>query len=508
MAELKLTRERMQDASNIIIQFLRDAGYEGSLEDGTGLNDIVIKPNSLLRALMAQMVDRACAYQSLQKAYELRNEIGEDEFDAAVDCILSNWFVSRHDGKPSTGLIRLWFLQPPDFMQFRDGEKMGTVDNVPIVADGDQVFTQDSFATILNTTENQNEYYVDVTVRTTSNSTISPSDESDSTVNYTYSDIYYLRATVPGEFSAGTLLESSDDFIRRTEQVITTRELITSRAINTVLLENFSEIISLYVARHGSSEQLRDIVHFEDVDVHVGNKADIYISSAPLRMRMKVFADEDGNIDVGQLPAGTSVIAFIAAYDEEGNLLELDIKCEETHWCSRSYRPEALSVNASGAITLDLLTDTVLGLAHDFVYSAEQRVACYDPLVKHKFPLLLYPVLRVQLEDKKIDSTQAIKAAVIEYVEFTIANNQPWVASELVASVHVRVSNVKKIWLPLECQGYLYDPLTQKTHEIDVGNTFTIDADYSEAHSKQITGNTVQFYTDKNMVTVISDYTG
>lgn len=506
MPELKLTRERFQDATNIIIQFLRDSGYEGSLEDGTGLNDIVVKPNALLRALMAQMVDRACAYQSLQKAEELKDEIGDTEYNAAVDCILSNWFVSRRGGTPSKGVIRLWFMQPPDFVHFQDGESLGRVDGVAIVADGEQVFSPDKFSLIVNTTENNNEYYVDVAARTRDNSDINPQEDSDARVEYAFEDIYYLRATIPGDFSAGTLIESSEDFIRRTKEAITTRELITSRAINTVLMDNFSEILNVYVARHGSSEQLRDIVHFEDVDVHVGNKADIYISSTPMRIHMEVMADENGNIDIAQLPAGTSVIAFISARDASGNLLEMNIECEETHWCSRSYRPETLSVNANGPITLELLTDTALGLVHDFVYSEEQRVACYDPLVKHKFPLLLYPILKVHLTDAKIDSTSEIKSAVIEYLDYTVANGEPWVASELVASVHVRVPNVKKIWLPFECLGYIYDPLTQQTHEIIVGNTFSIDSDYAQAHSKQISGNTVQFYTDKDMITVMSDY--
>lgn len=506
MPDLKVTRERLEDATNIIIQYLRDAGFTGSLEDGTGLNDIVIKPNALLRVLMGQLVDRATAYQSLQKARELRSEIGEDEYAEAVDAILSNWFVTRHGGKPSTGIIRLWFLQPPDFMQFKNGQRMGTIDGAAIVADSDQVFIPDSFATILNTTENQNEYYVDVAVRTMSNSTIAPTDTGNSKIDYVYDDIYYLRATIPGEFLPGTLVESSDDFIRRTEQAITTRELITSRAINTVLLDNFSDIIRLYVARHGSGEQLRDIVHFEDVSVHVGNKADIYIASRPVRTQIKVQADEDGFIDVAQLPASSTIIAYLSARDADGHELHMEISAIETHWCSHGYRPVSLRVNATGQILLEILSDTVVSHVHEFVYSDRQRVACYDPLVKHMFPLLLYPVVEVELVDKKVDCAKSIKDAVLEYMDYAVANGLSWVASELVASVHVKVPNVGKIKLPLQCEGKIYDPLSCQTHIIDMGNAFNIDNNYDLPHSRQITGNTVQFYSDKNMISVLSDY--
>jgi hypothetical protein len=506
MAEFIVSQERVQDAVNVIVQFLRDAGYAGSLEDGTGLNDIVVKPSALLREMFAQMVDKASAYQSLQKALELKDVIGDDEYDAAVDCILSNWFVTRNGGKPSTGLVRLWFLQPPDFMQFQDGEAVGTVDGVSLVADGNQVFTESSFSCILNTTENQNEYYVDVAVKTAENSVITPSSTSGAEVSVQYNDIYYLRATLPGTFTPGVLVESSEDFIRRTGQAITTRELITARAINTVLLDSFSDIIRLYVARHGSREQLRDIVRFQGVSVHVGNKADIYIASSLAKQELTVFADENGDIDVAQLPAEVSVVAYISARDADGVALSFSVDCEEAVWCSARYIPKALHVEGQGAVSLTLLTDTVVGQVRDFVYSEEQRVACYDPMVKHMFPLVLRPVLNVELVDRSVDSVSAIKDAVLEYLDYVVVNAQPWVASELIASIHVRVENVKKILLPVACTGSIYDPLTKRNCDIEIGNKFTVGTDFAVRHSDQITDNTVQFYTDRDLITVVSDY--
>lgn len=505
MSDFRLSRERIEDASNIIIQFLRDSGYAGSLEDGTGLADTVVKPNAVLRALMSQIADKACAYQSLQKAQELRDDIGEEEYDAAVDCILSNWFVTRNEGKPSRGVLRMWFLQPLDYMHFDDGQSFGQIDGNQLVIDGEQLFTQDSFASVLNTTENQNEYYVDVAVRTSEYSTLAPTETSSSQINVPYSDIYYLRCTVPAAFVPGILVESTDDFINRTRQAITTRELITARAINTVLLDKFDEIIRLYVARHGSREQLRDIVQFQELAIHVGNKADIYIASSPQRQSLTLTADESGNIDTAQLPQSTSIISFLGARDAEGNSLELSLSVEESLWASHGYLPREILVEGSGAITVDVLTDTVIDRVHDFVFAENQRVACYDPLVRHMFPFLLYPELTVQLVNRKEDSTAAIKAAVLEYVSYIVRNSQPWVASEVVATVHVRVPNVKKINLPLACRGVIFDPLTSSFHELELGSTFSIGADYSRAHSYQISDSTVQFYSDAQMIQVTTD---
>ncbi len=505
MSDFKLSRERIEDASNVIIQFLRDSGYAGSLEDGTGLADTVVKPNAVLRALMAQLADKACAYQSLKKAQELRDDIGETEYDAAVDCILSNWFVTRNQGKPSRGIIRMWFLQPLDYMRFADGQAVGQINSQSLVANGEQIFTQDSFSLVLNTTENQNEYYVDVAVRTRDFSTIAPTETSNASLSVSYDDIYYLRSTVPSAFVPGILVESSADFIKRTEQAITTRELITARAINTVLLDKFDEIIRLYVARHGSREQLRDIVQFQERAVHVGNKADIYIASSLQRQTLALTADEAGNIDPAQLPQSCSVVAFLGAKDATGQPLELSIAVEESLCASHGYLPREIKVAGSGAVSLDLLTDTVIDRVHDFVFAESQRVACYDPLVRHCFPFLLYPELNVQLVNRKQDVTSQIKQAVLEYVDYIVRNSQPWVASELVASVHVRVPNVKKINLPLACRGVIFDPLTSKAHEMELDSTFSIGADYTKGHSWQISDSTVQFYTDAEMITVTTD---
>ena len=196
MSDLILSRERFDSAVNTIVQFLRDSGYSGSLEDGTGLHDVVIKPNAIIYDLFAQMVDRARAYQSLQKALELKDTIGQEDYDDAVDSILSNWFVTRNDGKPSYGRIRLWFLQPVDFLHYRDGQSVGTVTkpattsgttaSLPLVADGEQVFTEDSFGCVFNSTDNINEYYVDVAVRSAGNSGAAPDTEDTVSLSVTY----------------------------------------------------------------------------------------------------------------------------------------------------------------------------------------------------------------------------------------------------------------------------------------------------------------------------------
>ena len=520
MSDLILSRERFDSAVNTIVQFLRDSGYSGSLEDGTGLHDAVIKPNAVIYGLFAQMVDRASAYQSLQKALELKDTIGQEDYDDAVDGILSNWFVTRNDGKPSYGHVRLWFLQPVDFLQYKDGQPVGTATKpatapvvtaapLSLVADGEQVFTEDSFGCLYNSTDNINEYYIDVAVRSDGNSDLAP-DVTD-TVSATVGDIYFLRASIPSKFVAGVLVENSEDFIRRAEKAITTRELITDRAINTVLRGEFDEIIDLYVAGHGKKEQLRDIVDFQGVRVHVGNKADIWIATGLIRQMYDVAADAEGYVSTGQFPGDVSVAGFSGAYID-GTPTGLEVACEETLFGSGNYLPESIRVSGTSGlakVTLEILTDPVLNRVSDFVRAGGQRVVCYDPLVKHKIPLVLRPVLDVTLvplqsgysEEALADISTRIRLAATDYVSSLVKTGAPWVASELVAAVHDAVDAVHKIRLPVVCKGSLFDPLSGKVLRFDVPDKFSV-ADITETHSAQLSDNTVQLYTDEGLVTV------
>ena len=522
MANIDFSKERKDYALNVIVQYLRDAGYEGSLEDGTGLSDIVIKPNTILYEMFAEMVDKATAHQSLSKALELKDTIGDDEYDAAVDGILSNWFVTRNDGKPAYGTVRLWFIEPRDYMKVTDGDTLGTIDQQEIVVNGDQVFTESSFACVLNTTDNVNEYYVDVAVRTSENYGDAITTESSCAVQY--DDIYFTRAEIPATFTDGVLMESSEDFIRRTEKVITTRELITERAIQTVLMDKFSEIIRLYVARHGSREQLRDIVVFQYATCHIGNKADIYIASQLTKTRVPVNIDPtDGSIDVSQLPTSVTIVGYIEDYfqDADGNDLNPDgtaklvLTCEEKSWCSHGMLPITLTATNlvlpdghEGPVYIQVLTDPVLKEIHDFVYDEAQRVACYDPMVKHMFPMIIKPTLHLELvdsedEDVVANTIDTAKRITREYAAAVVKAGQPWICSELVTLIHDSDENVKKVHLPVECTGTIFDPESSAFIDVTINNKFSVDTYMDEPHSRQVTSSTVQFYTDDDYITIV-----
>ena len=513
MANIYFSQEDLTSATNVIIEYLRDTGYEGSVEAGTGISDTVIKPTALLYALFSQLVDRSRAYLSLQQATNMYSsgQLAEDEYNDAVDSILSNWFVTRKDGQPTYGSLRIWVSQPLEFVQFTDGASVGTCGTVPVVANGSQVFVEADFSRVVNATNTYTEYYIDVAVRSAENTDVLITAGSEASA--TLADIYYLRASVPSTFVPGISRETTTAFIERTRQAITTRELITDRAIDTVLREEFDEILSLYVAGHGDREQMRDIVVLENgVRVHYGNKADIYIASQLQRTTQELVVAADGTLPVAELPVNSHVGHILGCYtlgepDEEGIVPQYPvditgISIEETRWNMSGYHPAVIKVAADAGtlITLEWLSDPALTSVQEFVYSDDQRVACYDPQVKHKFPVVLTFDITVQLINEDTVSRTEVVNAVIDYITGLSASGDAYRESELISYIHGQVANVRRVDVPVTCTATLFDPASASYRQAPVTNVFSLEG--FGGLSRQVSDNTVQLYTDAALVVV------
>ena len=510
MSNIYFSEDELTQATNTIIEYLRDTGFTGSVEDGTGIADTVIKPNALLYALFEQLVEKVSAYLSLQKATDqyAAGTLNETEYDATVDNTLGNWFVTRKEGKPTYGTLRMWFLKPLDFVQFTDGNQIAVFNGHNLVINENQVFSESNFSQVINATNNYNEYFIDVAVRSAEN--LNDIILSGDSVTGNYSDIYYLRTTVPSNFIPGVAKETSEAFIRRTKQAITTRELITERAINTVLIENFDEILNVYTAGHGDPEQIRDIITLENgARVHYGNKADIYIASLLTKMSQSFKLTTAGEIPIAELPDNSHIGHIFKCYLEHDNAAdeEIDITnilANEQMWNMAIYKPTAITVNAPEGswVRLEYLYDPTIPTIQEFVYSDDQRIVCYDPQVKHKFPVVMkFNFTITCVEDSYLETTKSdVTQAIIDYINGLAEYGTNYVESELITYIHQNVSNVKKVIVPLGCTATLFDPLYCQYNTIDVHNTFSID-DFP-AMSKQISINTVQMYTDSTLITI------
>jgi len=323
MTELSVSTDSLNNARSFLIQFLKDAGFTGSTEAGTAIHDIVIKPMALLYTIFSDAVTRAKAYNSLSYAESVKELLGSEEYSAAVDSILGNWFVYRKDGVPSSGTIRLFFSKPLDFLDIQPGGAKFVINSKSLDVSRRYTVSPSSFKSIYNTDRYSVEYYFDVEVQTLDNIEITSEDLAGGVIAAVGS-VYFLRATVVGDFIQGETQESDAAFITRTHNVIATRELITIGAVSTVLPDTFSGVNSVYVAGFNDPEQIRDIVPHEGSTLHIGNKADIYVATSMVKSLVLCDLTGSGGDEVDTTLLGSHISDVIAVRDPytlQGNLL-------------------------------------------------------------------------------------------------------------------------------------------------------------------------------------------
>lgn len=545
----------MQTALNIIVQYLRDSGYTGSLEDGTGISDIVLKPSAMLYTLFSQQLTKATAYQSLAKASELRSTIGEAEYSAAVDSILSNWFVYRNSGTPCTGTVRLFFLAlPATMIYFSKGQVVAYAPNYSLVATEDRTYVMEDFTVLMNNV-GVDEYYIDIPVQSSINTADAPKegDTFAAPINHAY----YKRAAATANFVPGEAMESTDSFINRTRYAITTRELVTERAVQTVLPQSFPDIKNIYIARNGSQELMRDLVTFGEppIEVHVGNMADIYLSADLFELTETCLISEDGSLTNSGNPmypgmyypgnfrgyvhifkdAWSCDAEGVPVSEEPDVLISITLNPEttgglgtETVWASTRlidtntaidkscsfpgvfsavYRESGSTLPYGTMVKFNYLTTSLVRSVHDFVHNTDQRIICYDPLVKHKFPIITTLSLSVVLEENapEQETLSAIRASIIAYVKSLAVSGETFTQSEMITRLHNEVRALRKVVLPVANTFELFDPLSSEwktISETTVPGCFDAGSDLPAGISRQISNRTVHFYTDESHISI------
>jgi len=593
--QIKTSKTELIATSNFLVKFLRDAGYKGSLEDGTALHDAVIKPMALLYTVLKHENNRASAYFSLARAAELKEMLGA-EYGKIVDSLMDNWFVKRHQGSATQVIVSMVFSRALDYLRIRKDDIVCSIDGVMFRAMYDKIYIESDFSMAFNTQDNVHEYSIPMYLVADGPGEMELNETSE--VASFISNIYFQKATVAGLLSLGVDIESDDAFLARTSTAITTRELITERAIRVRVLQEFANVFELYVAKYGSVEQQRDLKVFEDIIVHVGNKADIYLKYMPIMRALQVELDAENKFALAQIPEDvlevtavrdaallTGVIRLefseIPARDvnittghrflvgeryfaptrqhvlseqsflltTEGstfyvalNVVALDpgdaavdadddVIPEQTYphfvkgTVESGFRGKIVThkildvhefyagsldtngtIHVTGAMSspvaqIDYITSPVVRAVHDYINSAENRVVNYSPLVKTMFPIVVTADLVVQVIPEptltEAELRERIKKMAAEYVN-NIAWRKTFQVSELIHYLHTHVPDIGFVQLPGIFTAYVREPATKEVIITQIANRYIMPKDVS----RQLTWNTVMFYSDPSLVQV------
>ena len=214
--------------------------------EGQGVvDDLLVKPASLILGAMRQQVRRISQRQSVKTASQLT--------DRDADALMGNWFVSRDPGKRATVYGRLLFSQPAT-VTVNPSHRWFTGDGLNFATPMTQTVTSQE----MMANRSGELYYADFFLQAelAGDSYSIEAGELQGIVGITNA----VRVTNPGKATIGAAKESTNQLIARGRRSLVERSTTNARGIYARLTGAYSDIRSLEVVGYNDPEMLRDII--------------------------------------------------------------------------------------------------------------------------------------------------------------------------------------------------------------------------------------------------------
>ena len=281
MPEYNITTTDLRDAEAFLTEYMSEQVPDANFEVGSSTRDICIKAFASLYAFLRGEVDRVTVRQSLLRIQE---ELGEeDDIAQAVDEILSNWFVVRHDGDFVRMSARFHFTEkraqaiPSSSRFFRTNSLVFYIDSDVT----SYVISENQLLPVFDTSGTLVDYVVDVRMRA-----------ARVGLEYRVAPGTFVNSEVPGglpyfsyaenveEAYGGNSVESSEELIERAETALSVRNLINNRSCDATLRDLFPSIKDTLTIGMGEVEQIRDRRPEigRHLDIHIGGHYDTYLN--------------------------------------------------------------------------------------------------------------------------------------------------------------------------------------------------------------------------------------
>jgi len=290
---LQVSADEIMEAELIATQVLQAQFPDIDLRDGTGLKDLVIRPNATLLAL----INKAMNYFMIQNTI---SGVNDETPTDIVDAIMSNWFLTRVVGSRSIINARIYFARQKDisiasdvFFSPDNTLRFFSATNLSIPSAS---LSFDSF---------QNEYYYDVDL-TAENGGSTYNISSGSLLYFSTFDPYMLHAEINYLKQSATDTETNAQFISRGKNAISTRNLINDPSIISKIQEDFPIIKKVQPIGMGDAEMIRDQVaaYVPSLTppyalIHQGGMVDTYLDVPLAQGIVQLTTDADGKAYMG-----------------------------------------------------------------------------------------------------------------------------------------------------------------------------------------------------------------
>jgi hypothetical protein len=273
MATVTISDAMLQRADVFLSTYLTEKVPDADFSPGSAVRDLVVKSIAYIYAYLESEREALRATSSLALIAAMPPS---EDADAAIDAYLSNLFVTRKTGQPTSLPTVLHFSQPVDVvitsairfyrtsaLAFASADSYvipSSALKMNTYAGGERDWT---YTAMLTSTQNGGNYNV-------LPGTFLQVDKFNPYFTY-------AENIVGGKDGKG--LETTAELIKRAPTALSTRNLVNERSVNAVLYDKFPALTRALTTGMGDPEMMRDLSSefVTGLKLHLGGYTDIYV---------------------------------------------------------------------------------------------------------------------------------------------------------------------------------------------------------------------------------------
>lgn len=324
--DLVVTRDDILEAELLTQQILQAYYPTLDLREGSALRDIVLRPASMVAAVMAKGTEKHLTDTRI-------DGVTDDTPTETVDSIMSNFFLPRKSGSKAQVVVRVKFstLLPAASTTVTPASYF-SVDNVnrfkPVTTYFLERSTPPSASDTLKKYVSIDEeyYYGDILCESDGEGDQFNITGGSEFLYFTVFDPYFIGATCISLVQESVSTETNLEYVARAPDAISTRNMINNPSISAKLNEQFNYISELLVSGYTDYEMMRDYreiitpISGASIPMHMGGYVDIFLRTSLVERVVQVTTNSSGVVTI----TGVDPILRITA-PAEGESSTVDI---------------------------------------------------------------------------------------------------------------------------------------------------------------------------------------
>jgi hypothetical protein len=270
----------VQDAEAFITEYLKDAVSDGDYSDGAALRDLAVKAVAGVVALQRQTANQITVRQSLKTILEVDTSDDPTAADDAVDAWTSNWFLSRKAGGYARVVAYGLTTQRADLTVPRTARFYKTTDLVFLLDNQNQdlPIAAEQLAAIFDSSGIVVGYQFKIPLVSRDTGTTF-NIEPGRFASFDRFSPYVTQIETQTKAVGGKDIESTTDLVTRSQNAVSTRNLINARSCDAVLRDEFPSLSTVSLIGMGDREMIRDreTEATNGIEVHTGGCQDVFM---------------------------------------------------------------------------------------------------------------------------------------------------------------------------------------------------------------------------------------